>query len=379
MNENSNEFLLDNKLTSDLQRFLRPLYIMQFVSFGPKFLIRDGFITSNSTTVNIIRLCFAICYFIIYIAIVSIYRIKYFSKFLLNVMIFSHLLYYGSSILLNSILITIHNDINVKLILKIQKIHRFLKFQQNAYKNLIVGNWIFIIIIFLYYFMIILVQIYLKRPILIFIFLHACLLMNDLNLIYIIRLIVVLRKATVVWTSKLEQMYEMENKTLKCEGRHLRQTARWEKIFKTYIDLIEAFHAGNKILEIQIIYFIILTFIQTLINVQVVIEITMFDAAVSSLFSWSIKNIFLLTVLSWEYENSYIAHKNIQVVCLMIKCSGNVSSEVYLVCKQLWRESVGVCELLNSHKFFKVDAALPLRLLSAIIVYVIVLLQFAFL
>ncbi|CAK1591355.1 unnamed protein product [Parnassius mnemosyne] len=96
------------------------------------------------------------------------------------------------------------------------------------------------------------------------------------------------------------------------------------------------------------------------------------------LFMWTLKNITLLFLISFERENFFVALKNAEVVLLMITLA-DVSPDERLAYKTLRRLNRAAYKMMNSSSMVTVDAKLPLRIISVLATYVIVLLQFAFL
>ncbi|CAK1591357.1 unnamed protein product [Parnassius mnemosyne] len=93
---------------------------------------------------------------------------------------------------------------------------------------------------------------------------------------------------------------------------------------------------------------------------------------------WAVKNIVLLVLISFECENFFITLKNTQIVLLMSQVK-ECSVEERLVYKSLLRACRASSEAMSACGVVSVDAKLPLRLLSVLVTYTIVLLQFAFL
>ncbi|CAG4952108.1 unnamed protein product [Parnassius apollo] len=142
--------------------------------------------------------------------------------------------------------------------------------------------------------------------------------------------------------------------------------------------MLDAYYNYKKICAIPILHYIVLTFGQSMSNVQTIITFLEITMTIGIFLMWTIKNIVLIVLISLECESFFITLKNTQIVLLMTELK-ECSVENRLLYKILLRECRASSEAVSACGIVSVDAVLPLRLLSVIVTYTIVLLQFAFL
>ncbi|XP_068633495.1 uncharacterized protein [Battus philenor] len=94
---------------------------------------------------------------------------------------------------------------------------------------------------------------------------------------------------------------------------------------------------------------------------------------------WTLKSAFLLILIGYECESAHMALKNAQARCVLIHLEGNQSEFARAACQQLRREGSRARRAVSACGLFTVNARLPLRILSVVATYTIVLLQFNFL
>ncbi|XP_068633494.1 uncharacterized protein [Battus philenor] len=93
---------------------------------------------------------------------------------------------------------------------------------------------------------------------------------------------------------------------------------------------------------------------------------------------WTIKNSFLLTVLSRECESVHLALKNAQIACKLSLIKIHLGTE-HTECRQLRSFVEEETRPFSAKGLFIIDATLPVHILSLIVTYTIVILQFNFL
>ncbi|XP_063369858.1 uncharacterized protein LOC134658179 [Cydia amplana] len=94
--------------------------------------------------------------------------------------------------------------------------------------------------------------------------------------------------------------------------------------------------------------------------------------------TWSMKNFFLIIVLTIACENFYRSVELAESSCAqLLSCSK--SNEMRKTCKNVLRLNRASPRKMSAFGVFELDATFPLRLLSGLVTYCAVLLQFAFL
>nr|WCC58017.1 gustatory receptor 32 [Papilio xuthus] len=376
-----NEILLDNFVDKDIQMFLRPLNLLNYVTLSTKYSIKYNFITSNSYFTNFISLIICMSFIIIYLSAIFlndyIFKLDIVSLTLLMVNFFL----YAFGYLLNTFLNVVNSDVHVYFIIKIKNIKKFITNDIDC-KILTLTNWIYVFFSFITHIVIVLIQILISRFELYYTFVVVILLINDFNTIYIIRIIKLLRIVIDSWTLKLKEEKQLNIEVINDETRQKRY---WDVTRKTFSDIIEASCIYKQLCQIQITYHIVIMFMQLLNNVQYMITSTTFNVLIFILLIWTIKNIILLISISYECEMLYISLKNTQVLFLKSiadkKCTAKLACIFFtaferLAYKSLRRESryspLVTCGILT------VDASLPLRFLSVLTTYTALLLQIPF-
>nr|WCC58034.1 gustatory receptor 49 [Papilio xuthus] len=389
--ENKKNFLEKNHIQIDFEKVLFPLTLTQYVILSPKYYLCQNYISPNSIFTNFIIISLAMTIFISFLYFSFKYLITvqiYLNDILVFLYYFEHLIY-AFGLLVNVLFLIIQSSINVELIIRIQIIINNLKINKRDTRLIIIGNWIFCFLIFLFYLMNVYVQIFHVFMNYVNIFLSIFILMPwDFNIVYAARIIYLLRKETESWIRHLKLLINAKNHR---EHDNL-GNYHWQSILKAYLAIIDAYSTCEKITEIplrhfffQIIYHVVLTFIQFITNVQTIIQVIYERFQFKGLNSilllcgmWTIKHAILLALLCLECENFYTCLKNSQVACLTTAYQ-NIPVSGRQVCKRLRKEGRKPVQPMTAKGFFQVDAALPLHLFSIVATYTVVLLQFNFL
>ncbi|CAK1591350.1 unnamed protein product [Parnassius mnemosyne] len=418
LNYLQNDFL-DNYLDADLQKYLFPINLVQFVLFSPKYNIRDNFITSNNRTINCISLLISFCFILSYIIIIAFDDpIKKFEKLLLTLFVLKYFLYcVGCG--LNSIVNIIQSDTHVMLILTIQKIKKYFKLVTIDNRSIII-SWVHVLILCSFYILYYLFHIIKEKLTLTMVFTYLLLLLADLNTVYMLRMIKLLRNYLVLWITEMKQF-----NTSVVNEYHSNKPTRllvfWQTKVSVLKRILDATYICKELCEIPVrlnLYRKFLdkhTILQIFFHISGVVLYCCYIYAVSSecpsfnrafikfvkllryfqfylnnfqipnmgsytlfLFMFTLKNITLLFLISFEREKYFVALKNTEVVLLMTTVA-DVSPDERLAYKTLRRLNRAAYKMMNSSSMVTVDAKLPLRIISVLATYVIVLLQFAFL
>ncbi|GBP83601.1 hypothetical protein EVAR_61215_1 [Eumeta japonica] len=163
----------------------------------------------------------------------------------------------------------------------------------------------------------------------------------------------------------------------------------FKDLFKIPKELIEAFTLSSNLGQYPIFGYILSTFINSLMTLQVAIGWTK-NAKIDDIYKdasliyilvavWNIKNFIMVIVYSVACEKFYSRIDDIKSNCALVlnlipqkRASQKAIKNILRLCNVRFSK-MRVCGL------FIVDAALPLRLISLAATYCIVLLQFAFL
>lgn len=246
-----NELLLNNYIDADLKDFIRPLNLIQNCFFLPKYSVRNNFITSNSRFVNCLSLFSSLCYVVVLIVfVINDDGIKKFDSTLLTIMVTNYIFFCFGSVL-NFFHSRIQADSQVNLILTIQRIRSSLIFSEYNMKGTTIVNWVYVLVTLLYYYIMCLsyglLQILTCTMVLVYIFL----LMVDVNLIYLIRIVKLMRNFTMLWLSELDRVRKSD---ISYEPNRIGNVTplSWEKISNTLTDIIDASFIYKKIFGIPV-------------------------------------------------------------------------------------------------------------------------------
>lgn len=135
----------------DIETVLRPVNIMQTIFFCPKYRIKDNTIYPNSLLSNILSISGTMC--LIFIVLYRLHQLSSYEDFV-QYLIFVYLAaccdicFYAVGFLLNCFLTIVQVPKNIKFVLTIQSIHRFLNNKRYlrtfSVVNCLIALWIFL-------------------------------------------------------------------------------------------------------------------------------------------------------------------------------------------------------------------------------------------
>nr|WCC58029.1 gustatory receptor 44 [Papilio xuthus] len=365
----NSDFVFDNFLQTEFRKIILPLYLLQCLTLAPKFSIRYDLLTSNSCRTKLIIATSAVLIFVKYN-----YDIILFSRILrdnLNAMYFFlvslQIWSFFAVFIVNCLLTVLKSEISAYLIIRLQRIHSSYKFVKMEVKCAMVINWILFFSILLYHIIVfILRMIIFKDPFSFTALTHLFVLVADCNNIYIARVLTLVKRAIILWIQEYEEILNMSNTETEDEVR----CSHLAKLAHTYHELIAVGRMCQSVFGIPIACLVFTTFVQAMSNVQTLIEEPIWNFNFVFALTWNLRNILSVTVISLECENIYIWMKNIRVTCIMAE-EVDASSDAEVSGVAGGGEAGG--EALAG------GAALPVRLLTTVATYAVVLLQIKFL
>lgn len=206
------ECLLNNRLNDDLQSFLKPLELTQLTMMQMKYTIRDNYITPNSYSYNIISFIIRIL-FLMSVNYGYAYQVMLKTNNL-NIWTTGVPAFLVGEIILNFNLICLcilnvkHSQLNVQLIVHIQESKNAIKYLKSDIKDLIICNWIYILIA---YFMSSIIGIgWFIFKMNIYMIMHAyCWVFFDVSAIYAVCIIKLLKRCLIDWLKEMKYRTEM--------------------------------------------------------------------------------------------------------------------------------------------------------------------------
>ncbi|PZC77078.1 hypothetical protein B5X24_HaOG200728 [Helicoverpa armigera] len=224
------EMLLNNYVDEDIQSMLLPLNMLHFIRLCPKFIIRDNFITPNSSKFNSV-------FFIA--TIVWLFALFYdihteFWEELVNFNItdsVSFSVFFSSGLIVNLSLSVFRTRDYVSFVLKFQNVHRFLN-NESDFKVFTFINWFIVILFVIIYGGFVIILILITDTLTIQLFCAFVLLSFDADIIYIIRFMKLLKDKFNLWNEQALQVRNMRdgNKEEYCQ-----------KLYQAYIDIMECY------------------------------------------------------------------------------------------------------------------------------------------
>ncbi|XP_063897727.1 uncharacterized protein LOC135118785 [Helicoverpa armigera] len=164
----------------------------------------------------------------------------------------------------------------------------------------------------------------------------------DLDLVYAIRVIVLLRKYLKEWVQMVSRLNYDQDDGYDCV-----------KLFKIYQNILQAFE----------LYKAVSQFLVMLMNVFGIV--------------WLFKDLSLVILQSMECEKFYIAVEEAKMVCIQLIMKNSSESQ-----KRLYKQVLHMNRMFSKMSacgLFYIDATLPTRLMGLIASYYVLLLQFALL
>ena len=244
------EVILNNRIDKDIQEMLRPINLMLSLFLSSKYSIKDNYITPKGNIFYIATFFLLAC-----IYGYTVHRL-FFGELedtmginnseIVNIMFGFFFLFFCVGFTLIFILNFVHRDINISIILLIQRIYNGVEFS-GSLKKVTRWNWICIIVsvcidIFLQFLYSGLYDDFFTLDVIISI-LFATL---DINLVYGILLIILLRKYIEKW---IEDVLAANG----CEEK------KYIAFFDVYQNILEAFHLYKKIFQllVRFLFFIL--------------------------------------------------------------------------------------------------------------------------
>ncbi|PZC79309.1 hypothetical protein B5X24_HaOG201007 [Helicoverpa armigera] len=217
---------LNNFIDKDLQSMLLPLSLMQNFTFCPKFRIKNNRITPISYFHKFVAFVGTVMF--IYFYVLRVY-IQSFEKIFKNDFFELYTCCYCSfGIAINFIDSIIQTKLYVNFVLLIQKVHRLLN-DEHHFRFYVISNWLRIIAVYGFFIIILIeVSVWIQMP---YYYIASCypMVAFDLNLVYAISLITLLKDKIILWdihVSNLQAMQE-ENEP--------------KKMYQTYVNILKCY------------------------------------------------------------------------------------------------------------------------------------------
>lgn len=218
----------------DVQSIFMPLNLMQYVSFCPKYHIKNNVITPNGLISNFVSMKGTLVFIFIHIYhdyLVTFYK-NYpgFTSFMYVTTLFD-CIFYNCGNVLNFVIGIIQTRNAVKFVLIYQNVHRFLNCETST-RIFTIWNWIIVIgYTCMYVVITTIISIPIKVP-----FIHILadylVIFFDFNLLYAVRIFKLLEDQIVQWNMQVLKTHKIEN---------LHEIYHCKKMLKAYVGILECY------------------------------------------------------------------------------------------------------------------------------------------
>ncbi|CAH0714603.1 unnamed protein product, partial [Brenthis ino] len=158
----------------------------------------------------------------------------------------------------------------------------------------------------------------------------------------------------------------------------------WKRLYNIYRIILKTYAIYHKLFQVLILYFGIVSFITSLINVQFWIELenlnwesykkNVFKISISML---AIKDVLINCAISFACQKFYTTLRKVETACVeTLNCTNESAARE--TCKNVLRYNAVAFHKIQACRLYEVDAILPIRLMMSIVSYAVVLIQFAF-
>lgn len=244
------EYLLNNRIEYSFQKFLYPLNFTYFIVYSPKYCISDNYITPNNNKTRWRSFCCSFCYLLIF-TIVFFYKS--------NLRDYVHVVFYffliidiitALSFIVNFIVNSIQSDIHVDFILTIQSIEKSFKFGKIDYQTFVIGNWIYMFVLYFSYILLIGTHLYQNDLSISLCFYYIALMISDAYVIYLVRVIQLLNYVTITWISELKYLDKIITNGLSAVSLKLKPYRK--TLVKAYLDITKAACLYEEMTKLQV-------------------------------------------------------------------------------------------------------------------------------
>ncbi|XP_061724315.1 uncharacterized protein LOC133530421 [Cydia pomonella] len=367
------EYLMNNILDQDFQAMLFPLNFVQTCFLMPRFSIINNFITPDN------HVSFYIKSIIGCIILTSshVFRFIYYSEvnkslgtdLVVVVLPYFDVIFFSLTSIVTHVVNSLQRSNVVEGIIKMQHVLDFIKIdkQQFLCKHKI-QNWLSVLLViiiyvfqwlfacFSYSVLDLLVHFYLIVPMMIF----------DMQVVHVTRTVEIIKDELFAWIHKMEE-YKNIHITPQ-EEVLLHSAVSGCDMFNAYTDIIKAFHISNKVYQFSVSPYFVIEQIREYTNVVFPSLFEVPTAGTINLAESCCAQILSNAIPTGEHL------RKLPRFSVFLHFPG-----IRKTCKNVLRlNRASLCKM-SAFGVFELDATFPLRLLSVIVTYVVVLLQFAFL
>ncbi|XP_037298074.1 uncharacterized protein LOC119190396 [Manduca sexta] len=380
------EVLLNNRVDDDIQKLLFPMDLIQRLLLIPKYKIRDNFITPNGLWANIINIFFTCIVTMIFLyytmytkRIIDVADVEY-----VQTCLWLDFITYSMCVIINCLTCIFQSKNFVQLVLKIQESHR--RLYSEKFQSFVKLNWVFFVILVIYQIKeaIIIQALYFRGNMIVTVMTQYLLSSIDFNILIAIRWMQFINLKFEVWLKEFRLYTNIKESSY---GR-LKTEQIWKRMYHMYSCITKCYNLFKKSFQYVIMYHVAEMFIHTACYVEMLIEFnklasdrwtkTSHYLGVGVMMIWIVKKLTLHTLLAMALERFYMIQESVEDICSSVQARG-APDACKMMCKNIRRLNTSETDKFKPCLLFLMDAKFPLRLLSLITTYIIVLLQFAYL
>ncbi|XP_048006719.1 uncharacterized protein LOC125242061 [Leguminivora glycinivorella] len=214
----------------------------------------------------------------------------------------------------------------------------------------------------------------------------------DVNVIVAIRVVKFLEYELLLWKKKLNDFLKTCSTTNhKQLVKYLKDVSYEEKqLLNAYSNIIGAFKLCHNVFGMSILLLMVEGFGHPLIYIQLIIDVAKSSTenaeatSITSLlvtFIWILKSVTLISLLCVACQNFYLTVADVETACSVVRCDEGCLVSAHRLSKNVQRfgACVGARRMMRPFNLVSVSAATPLHMLTVLVTYTVVLLQFAFL
>ncbi|XP_028041901.1 uncharacterized protein LOC114251721 [Bombyx mandarina] len=361
------------QVDSSLERLLLPFTLVQYVSFIPMYSIRRGLVSPDGPLAylySLLGFCLFTSISVYRNAILHRTRLSSLHLFTLYSDLVSFVINYSLSLICN----VVNSKSNVEFVCRLQRLQTVLRRYQREQEQFARSNWAYLAAVTALYLAVVglLNVVVLKQslPDTLYLLLLFCI---DVNVLYATRMLALLRCYLQLWTRKInEKAFNPVH----------------HNMFTAYLDILQEYEVYTTLFKKIITYYVLETFLHGLLYVQVAIQICKsirrsgrFSEQlmmIVSIFTWTIKNMIIMTLHNVECEKFYLAAEQAVAACQTQRASTTRCREEKRLYKNVCRVSRAAFSRERGWGLLAAGAALTLRFMDLATTYVTVLLQFAF-
>ncbi|KAH9640147.1 hypothetical protein HF086_018389, partial [Spodoptera exigua] len=325
------EVLLDNRLEKDTQKMMYPVHLMFSIFLSSKYTVRDDYVTPRGKVYYTFTFLFVV---ILYVMAVK--RLFFeelgdsmgtYNNDLVTIFYLFFCFFYLTGFTILFFLNIIHSDASISLILLIQSVFVSLEFKDNL-KKITRRNWVamfgvfFLNICLHYLYYVTFNEFNVSDTLFDFMFITF-----DLNLVYALLVIVLLRKYLEKWIQLvIDNVDDASSAKLFVDYRNILEAYNF---YKATFQLVILFHTVDTFFRCLFYFTLVLQVLTMLDNVQTDRRVVILSVSLVLSVVWLSKDVMLVMIQSMQCEKFYITIEKAETACIQ-----RLKNKHYLDCER---------------------------------------------